>query len=454
MTENFQGKPAVLSGWGRTPRSSAMLWRPANTDQILAVLANAGARGVIARGLGRSYGDPAQNAGGDVIDLRAHRGIMQLDVQSGLVTAASGTSLHDLMRWLVPLGWFVPVTPGTRYVTVGGAVANDIHGKNHHESGSWGDHVVSITLALPTGVVASVSRQDDPDLFWATIGGIGLTGVILDVTFTLTRIATSRLIVDTDRAENLGRVMELMESSDDNYTFSVAWIDLRARGSAMGRSVLDRGRFASIDDLGASADPLAYDADTRVTVPFAAPPHVLNRATIKVLDTLWFHKAPRRRRHHVMTIPAFFHPLDMIENWNLGYGPAGFLQWQPVIPFGAESALEAIVHRIAAAGSASLVNVLKRFGPGNSGPLSFPHAGWTLSVDIAADAPGAARLLHELDELVLGAQGRLYLAKDSRMTPSTFAACYPELARWRSIRQRVDPEGVLQSDMARRLTLC
>ena len=445
----------LLAGWGRTPRSVADVRHPDTVEAVVEEIAGAGARGVIARGLGRSYGDPAQNAGGRVLDMTQMSGITALDVSSGVVSVLAGTSLHDLMRWLVPLGWFVPVTPGTRYVTVGGAIANDIHGKNHHGSGSWGDHVASITLVTPAAGTITVTPTSDDQLFWATIGGVGLTGVIIEATFQMSRIETSNIIVDTDRTANLDDVMDLMSAGDDAYEYSVAWIDLRSTGASLGRSVLDRGRFAVRDELPDKArrDPLAYHADALVPMPIVAPPHVLNPHTIKVLNELWYRKSPRRRRDHLTTIPSYFHPLDMIQNWNRGYGPAGFLQWQPVVPFGAEDTLRHIVEALATSRCASLVNVLKRFGAGNSGMLSFPRAGWTLSVDIAADAPGVGALLDRLDDLVLTAGGRLYLAKDSRMRAETLRAGYPRLDQFLSVRTRVDPDRVLQSDLGRRLDL-
>lgn len=445
----------LLTGWGRTAPSAADVEHPTTTDELAAGLDRPPARGVAARGLGRSYGDPAQNAGGRVLDTTGVRGLIDLDLHRGLVTATAGTSLHDLMNWLVPLGWFVPVTPGTRYVTVGGAIANDIHGKNHHSAGSWGNHVTAMTLATPAGGKVTVTPESDPDLFWATVGGVGLTGIVLDATIELHRIETSRLVVDTDRTRDLDEVMALMTEGDDRYDYSVAWIDLMARGAKIGRSILDRGRFARVDELPAKQqlDPLAYRADALLPMPFVAPPKLLNPFTVRAFNEAWYRKAPKRRRDHVATIPGFFHPLDAIHDWNRGYGPAGFLQWQCVVPLDAEEAMRHIVEAFSASAATSLVNVLKRFGPANAGMLSFPQPGWTLSVDLSADVNGLGRLLDRLDEQVLEAGGRLYLAKDSRMRRSTLEGSYPRLDEWRAVRQRVDPDGVLQHDLGRRLGL-
>ncbi len=445
----------ALTGWGRTAPTVADVEHPRTVDDLAAGLEHPPSRGVAVRGLGRSYGDPAQNAGGRVLDASGVRGLTELDLTRGLVTAAAGTSIHDLMNWLVPLGWFVPVTPGTRYVTVGGAIANDIHGKNHHSAGSWGNHVRSMTLATPADGKVTVTPESDPSLFWATVGGVGLTGVILDATIELHAIETSRLVVDTDRTRDLDEVMALMTEGDDRYEYSVAWIDLMARGAAVGRSILDRGTFARIDDLPAKArrDPLAYRAEAILPMPVTAPPKLLNPLTVRAFNELWYRKAPRQRRGHVATIPSFFHPLDAIHDWNRGYGPAGFLQWQCVVPLDAGETMRHIVEAFSASASTSLVNVLKRFGPGNEGMLSFPQPGWTLSVDLSADVAGLGRLLDRLDELVLEAGGRHYLAKDSRMRRSTFEAGYPRLDEWRAVRRRVDPDGVLQHDLGRRLGL-
>jgi decaprenylphospho-beta-D-ribofuranose 2-oxidase len=445
----------LLTGWGRTAPTAADVVHPTSVDELAAGLERPPERGVAARGLGRSYGDPAQNAGGRVLDTTGARGLIDLDLNRGVVTAAAGTSLHDLMRWLVPLGWFVPVTPGTRYVTVGGAIANDIHGKNHHGVGSWCNHLLAMTMATPAGGKITVTPQSDPDLFWATAGGVGLTGLVLDATFQLHRIETSRLVIDTDRTRDLDEVMALMTEGDDRYEYSVAWIDLMARGASVGRSILDRGRFAHVDELSAKQqrDPLAYHAAAILPMPFVAPPKLLNPLTVRAFNEVWYRRAPRRRRGHVATIPAFFHPLDAIHDWNRGYGPAGFLQWQCVVPIEAGETMRHIIEAFSASATTSLVNVLKRFGPGNEGMLSFPQPGWTLSVDLSADAPGLARLLDRLDDEVLAAGGRLYLAKDSRMRPSTMEAGYARLDEWRAVRRRVDPDGILQHDLGRRLGL-
>jgi len=445
----------LLSGWANTAPSGARVATPTDRAGLAAALAAAGRRGVIARGLGRSYGDPAQNAGGLVVDATQVRGIQTFDGEAGIVTAAAGTSIHELMATLVPQGWFVPVTPGTRQVTVGGAIASDIHGKNHHQAGSWCDAVEAMTIVTPAGGVARITPDADPELFWATAGGMGLTGIIVDATFRLRRIETSLLSVDTDRTPDLDTTLGLMETGDHRYHYSVAWIDLMARGGSMGRSILGRGRFAPLDQLNArqQRDPLAFRSSTLLTAPSLVPPHLINPLTIKAFNEAWYRKAPRRRRDQLQSIGAFFHPLDLVDRWNRLDGPTGLLQWQFVVPLAAVDDLRSIIGELSQSGCPSFLAVLKRMGPGNPGPLSFPIEGWTLAFDVPTTSPGLAELLDRLDERVAEVGGRLYLAKDSRMRPELVRAMYPKLDDWLSVRRAVDPDQRLMSDLARRLQL-
>lgn len=448
------GRVRELSGWGRTRPTAATVVRPAWAHEVGASLAGTHPRGLVARGLGRAYGDAAQNAGGTVLDLTG-LDRFELDPDTGRCRADAGVSVDRLLRVLVPRGFFVPVTPGTRLVTVGGAVAADIHGKNHHRAGSWCEHVVSLRLQRSDGVVLDLAPDRDSEAFWATAGGMGLTGVVLDATFRCPPIETSRVLVDTERAADLDEVLALMRDGDDAYDYSVAWIDLLARGRSLGRSVLTRGRFARLDELPAAErdDPLAYEPTLRLPAPPWAPPGLLNRLTVRAFNELWFRRAPAHRVGELQTIPQFFHPLDLVEGWNRLYGPHGFVQWQFVVPPGTESTLRAIVERLSAAGCTSFLAVLKRFGPGNPGPLSFPAAGWTLALDIPVGVGGLGALLDELDERVVEAGGRVYLAKDARLRPELVQAMYPRLDEWRTVRDRLDPDGRLCSDLDRRLGL-
>jgi decaprenylphospho-beta-D-ribofuranose 2-oxidase len=453
----------LLAGWGNTAPSAARVLPAATGDDVTGALAatfptatGSAGRGVIARGLGRSYGDAAQNAGGAVVDLTAGvRRPVHLDAVTGLVTAWAGVSLDEVMRTIVPRGFFVPVTPGTRHVTLGGAVAADIHGKNHHADGTFGRHVTSVQLRLASGDTVVVGPDRDPELYWATTGGLGLTGIIEQVTFRALPIETSRMLVETSRAADLDAVMASMAEHDEWVRYSVAWIDVLARGRSLGRSVLTVGDHAPRGALGpGTGDPFAFDPRPLAMAPPVVPNGLLNRFTIKAFNELWFRKAPVHRVDELQSIGAFFHPLDGVVSWNRLYGPRGFVQYQCVVPFGAERSLRRIVERLSATGTASFLAVLKRFGSAAPGPLSFPTEGWTLTLDIPAGLGGLASLLDELDRHVLDSGGRLYLAKDGRMNPAHLAPMYPRLAEWQAVQRRADPLGRMQSDLARRLSLC
>jgi decaprenylphospho-beta-D-ribofuranose 2-oxidase len=449
----------TLTGWGRTAPSTATVVERSSRDldALRAAVKDLPGRGGIARGLGRSYGDPAQNGGGAVLVLRDHAHEAVIDDAAGTVTVPAGVGLDELLRVLVPRGWFVPVTPGTRFVTVGGAIASDIHGKNHHFDGSFGSNVERLSLLLADGTVRELSPTDGAELFWATVGGMGLTGLILKATVRLLPIATSRLSVDTERVGDLDTLLATMEAGDRYFRYSVAWIDPMARGRHLGRSVLTRADHATVDELRPqqAVDPLAYAPRPRITVPPLVPgPGVINHTTIKVFNELWYRKAPRRRVGHIESIPGFFHPLDMVGAWNRLYGRAGFLQYQLLVPFGAEPTLREVLERFSASGAPSFLSVLKRFGAANPAPLSFPAPGWTLTVDVPTATRGLRELFHTLDELVLDAGGRHYLAKDAHTTPEAIRRGYPRLDEWRAVRASVDPAGIWASDLARRLQLC
>ncbi|MFM9615226.1 decaprenylphosphoryl-beta-D-ribose oxidase [Streptomyces sp. V2] len=442
-----------VTGWGRTAPSTARLIRPGTYEEAVEAVRGVGSRGGIPRGLGRAYGDAAQNAGGAVLDMTGLDRVHAIDASEGIVLCDAGISLHRLMEVLLPLGWFVPVTPGTRYVTVGGAIGADIHGKNHHASGSFARHVPSFELLTADGTIRTV-RQGTP-LFDATAGGMGLTGVILTARVRLQPVETSLMAVDTERAADLDDLMARLTEGDRHHRYSVAWIDLLARGASTGRAVLTRGDHAPLDALPARArrEPLAFRTSRLPAAPSFVPGGLLTRTTVGLFNELWYRRAPRARAGELQRIPAFFHPLDGVPHWNRIYGRGGFVQYQFVVGHGREEALRRIVHRISERRCPSFLAVLKRFGESDPGWLSFPRPGWTLALDIPAALPGLAAFLDELDEEVAGAEGRVYLAKDSRLRPDLLTAMYPRADAFRELRAQLDPRGVFVSDLARRLSL-
>jgi decaprenylphospho-beta-D-ribofuranose 2-oxidase len=417
---------------------------------VLDALRTAPERGVLARGLGRAYGDAAQNSGGIVLDMTALDGASQAD-EGGVVEVNAGTSLDRLITELLPSGRFPAVVPGTRHVTIGGAIAADIHGKNHHRDGSFCDHVESFVLLTPKGERVVVKPGDDA--FEATAGGMGLTGVITRARLRVRTVETALMMVDTERARDLDDLLARLRNTDADHRYSVAWIDCLARGRSLGRGVLMRGEHARRDDLPTSRReaPLVPPA----AAPLAAPPWVprglLNRATVRGFNEAYFRRAPVAEHGRAQSLHAFFFPLDAVRGWNRLYGSSGFLQYQCLVPFGAEETVRTLLERLSSAGAPSFLAVLKAMGEGR-GLLSFPGPGWTLALDIPV-LPWLGRLLDELDELVAAAGGRVYLAKDSRLRPDLLATMYPELRQWEEVRARLDPDRVMRSDLARRLAL-
>lgn len=367
------------------------------------------------------------------------------------------------MRELLPHGLWVPVLPGTRQVTVGGAIAADVHGGNHHSQGSFCDHVLSLDLLASDGSVYTITPDSKENvgnfgvtaskLFWATAGGMGLTGIVLRATIRLKRVETSYFLVDVEQVRNFDELLARLQENDDQYTYSKSWFDSVSTGKYFGRGTLQRYESAKLSDLPAKlrGEPLKFDAPQLATLPDLFPNGMLNKVTARIFNELWWRKAPTKYGV-IQNITEAFHPLDIVGEWNRVYGRRGFVQYQFVIPFGTEDVLRAVMEMIAASGHVSALNVLKRFGTGNRGPLSFPMPGWTLAVDMPV-RPGLHELCENLDEMILGAGGRLYLAKDSRTTPEMIQQMYPRIDEWRKVRQAVDPNGMFSSDLSRRLML-
>jgi decaprenylphospho-beta-D-ribofuranose 2-oxidase len=451
-TEPARGA-VTLTGWGRIMPTTAELADPASDAEAAALLG--AAKPVIPRGLGRSYNNAAQSAGGLVISTARLNRIIALDPATGLADCEAGTSLEQLMTAGLPHGWFVPVSPGTRQVTIGGAIAADVHGKNHHRAGSFAGHVRELSLLLPCGELRAVTPGGDPDLFWATAGGMGLTGLITRAVVQLTKVGTSLLTVDTVRTADIDETMRVLAEHDETHGYTVAWSDSMATGGGTGRSIITSGDFAAVGDLPASARdrPFHFDPRPKLALPDLFPAGLLNRRSIRLANEVWYRKAPKSRHGEIQTISQFFHPLDGIRNWNRVYGPGGFRQYQYVLPFGQEAAVRRSFEMVSALPAPSFVTVLKRFGPADPGLLSFPQPGWTLALDFPARTPALLPLLDRLDRLVLEHGGRVYLAKDSHVARPAFEAMYPQVEAFRKIRAEIDPDRVFASDLSRRLGL-
>ena len=436
LPEGLTAKTEILSGWGRTNPVTSEVVQPSSVEQLQQLIHAAPPKSLIARGLGRSYGDAAQLKDGMVIELSVFDQI-KLDPISGTITAGAGVSLDQILRVIVPEGFFLPVTPGTRNVTVGGAIAADVHGKNHHVDGSFGNHVQRLLLVDGNGRLRDLTPNgrgdvEDAEFFWATVGGMGLTGVIVEATFSLIPITSSLISVDTTRYRDLESLMEAMVEADTKYRYSVAWVDSL---DPKGRGVLTCGDHASAESLpkDKQSDPLHYDPKALASAPPFLPGGLLNKFTVRAFNEAWYRKAPKQRVGELQEIAPFFHPLDGVKDWNRVYGPGGFLQYQFVVPDKAAYLIPRTLDSLRKVGAPSFLTVLKRFGKSNSAPLSFPMPGWTLAADVPAAVPGLLEVLDELDEEVAAAGGRLYLAKDSRQTEYMFKKSYPRLNEWRAI---------------------
>lgn len=441
-----------LSGWGRSTGSVARVVPVSSPGEIADAILLSGPRGIVPLGAGRSYGDAAQNGGGTLVDLSTMSEV-RLSHDGTQVVAGAGVTLDELLRWMLPRGLMIPVSPGTSQVTLGGMVAADVHGKNHHRLGSFGEHVTRIDLVDGLGEQRSLTREDPA--FWATTGGMGLTGVITEVAFVPLRVSTSRFLVDVTRYDVLDDLMMGMREADLHASYSVAWLDSVGAHGPLGRGILSTAEHAEVEDLPIHerADALSPGTRRSLPMPPVMPAGMLNPATIGAFNATWFAREGRPRAREIQHMSRFFHPLDRIRGWNRLYGRAGFIQYQFAVPDHAAGLIPEVLHRLARAGAPSFLTVLKRFGPGSLAPLSFPRPGWTLALDLPASTPGLRQELPSIDRLVVSAEGRFYLAKDAHIDPGAFAAGYPRLDEWRSIRQGLDPERRFISDLARRLDL-
>ncbi len=430
----------ILSGWGRYPRVECRVSHPQTISDLSCLVAN---NEVIARGNGRAYGDSAVNSG-QTIDMRGFHQLLAFDSEKGTLTAGAGVQLRDIMETFAPRGWFLPVTPGTSYATLGGAIASDVHGKNHHKAGTFGQHVEAVTMMLGTGDIVTISPTQLPDLFHATCAGMGLTAIILSATIKLIPIRSNLIRQTTIKAGSLEQVAEQFDAHA-SATYSVAWIDCLASGASLGRSVLFLGEHEEEEGF----EP---DVSERLIVPLDAPTALFNTWTVKAFNQLYYARA-RHGKTQRIPLCKYFYPLDAIGDWNRLYGKEGFVQYQFVVPrMDGVKNMRTILDEISRAGAGSFLAVLKLFGGQNANLLSFPMAGYTLALDFKM-CEVTRTLLKKLDDMVVGMGGRIYAAKDALMSERTFKASYPNVERFEAVREAYGAIGKFSSEQSRRLGL-
>lgn len=435
-----------MHSWGRYPVSDTTLETPTaqgSFAQYLATLREDDDAQTIARGMGRSYGDSALSH--TVLATKNIDNFISFDEDSGLLRCAAGLTLDAILQVFMPRGWFLAVVPGTRYVSVGGAIASDVHGKNHHVDGTFCEHVTELKLLLASGTVLNCSRAENVPLFHATCAGMGLTGIVLEATLRLRRIHSSSIEQRTIRTNSLEEAFEKFEQNLD-CTYSVAWLDCLATGQNTGRSLLFLGEHTSDEKF-------VTPGKRSISVPFSSPSFLLNRYSMGLFNNVYFHKPIRAGEVQRIEAFQYFFPLDSIQNWNRLYGSKGFLQYQCVIPDeGALEGMRKILNIVSAAGKGSFLSVLKKFGPANQNLLSFPMQGYTLAMDFKFEQ-GVLPLLDELDRVVADHGGRLYLAKDARMSAEFFQSSYPHWERMREIRREFSADSLFHSLQSQRLGL-
>ena len=404
----------------------------------------------IPRGNGRCYGDAS--LGAHTLNTTKFDKILSFDIPNGIFECQSGITLDQVLEVIVPKGWFLPVTPGTKFITIGGAVASDVHGKNHHVDGCFSHHVEEMDLLLADGRLVTCSPREETDLFEATCGGMGLTGLITRIRFRLKKIETSYIRQRQVKAANLEEILRLFDEYKE-YTYSVAWIDCLKKGKGFGRSILILGEHASLSDLNdrQKQAPLQLPKKKQINFPFNLPSWILNSFTVKAFNFLYYGKNLKRQIDNVVNYEPFFYPLDAILHWNRGYGKKGFIQYQFVVPLESRQGLIEIMKKISEKGLGSFLAVLKVFGPQES-LIGFPMEGYTLALDFPV-RKGLFGFLDELDKVVLQYGGRLYMSKDARMKPGILQDSYQHLPQFLSIIEKYDPQGKIRSVQSDRLSL-
>ena len=426
--------------WGRYPKiAHHRVHKPAWNDQVPNILINAATSSLLPYGLGRSYGDSCLNAGRELIDCCRLNRILAFDESNGIVRCEAGVSLSDIVDVFLPKGWFLPVTPGTRFVTVGGAIANDVHGKNHHCAGTFGAHVLQIGLHRSNDGLVVCNSEMNADMLSATIGGLGLTGIMAWADIQLKPVAGPWIDAELIPFQSLESFLSLSRESNDRFEYTVAWLDCFAGKDP--RGIFFRGNHAT--ERGKEFTPKRGPK-----LPFALPAWMLNRYSVKAFNSAYYRIHAAKKGANTVPYDSFFYPLDSVRQWNLIYGKQGFLQYQCVIPETNIETFEELLDRIARSGMGSFLGVMKQFGSAPSaGMLSFPRPGLTIALDFAMRGERTLKLMQSLDEVVLQSGGALYPAKDARMSPSLFEASYPQ---WRSFVPYIDPK--ISSSFWRRVT--
>ncbi|GGA14206.1 FAD-binding protein [Neptunicoccus cionae] len=433
-------KTAELTGWGRVLTGKAELARPEKPAALSQILKKSPAPAI---GAQRSYGDAAVNGNGRAIDMTRLDRFISFDPETGILHAEAGCSITDMLDTFAPQGWMPAVMPGTGFATLGGCIAHDVHGKNHHKAGTFGQHVVAVDLMGADGSTKTITPESDPALFKATIGGLGQTGAIVSAKIKMIPCSSRLIQVDERRAANLVEFMEMLKAS--NATYCVGWIDGTANGQSLGRGILEEAELTSSNMAPKRRKPRK--------VPFNAPKFALSPPTVRLFNRMYFNRIPKQGRGVLRSLKDFFFPLDKIHDWNKLYGKRGFHQFQCVLPDEtAERTLRDMLRLIADAGLASPLAVLKRTGAGRAGLLSFPMEGFTLALDFPNSEKSRA-LVAQLNALAAEAGGRIYFAKDSLATAAQARQMYPELAEWQKTVEAADPEGAFKTDLIRRLKL-